>query len=391
LANGAVAVRDERIVSVGPWATRPAGAPVRDLGDSALLPGLVNAHTHVELSWMGADPPPEGDFMAWLTGFLERRRRFDEEVARREALRAIGEIERRGTVAIGDVGNDTWVWPSLAGSRLAGVLFHEVYDFRSERARDVAASAARRAGALQGAEWTCVAVPHAPHTCSEPLIRALAAGAAERGLPLAIHVAESEAEVSLLRDGKGPFRDLLKARGLWDEGWEPPRTSPLALLDRAGGLGPRTLVVHGVHLGADDPARIRERGATVVTCPRSNARLGVGRAPLGALLASGVPVALGTDSLASAPDLDLFAEMAALRHEHPGLAPATVLRMATLSGATALGLGRKLGSLEPGKLARLVAVPLDLPAADPLEWVTSCPPQVWPLANAPCAEPGAPR
>ena len=123
-----------------------------------------------------------------------------------------------------------------------------------------------------------------------------------------------------------------------------------------------------------------------MTCPRSNERLGVGTAPIPELLGEGIPVALGTDSLASSPDLDLFAEMAALSRLHPRLAPAAVLRMATLNGATALGLDDRLGSIETGKLARLVVVPLEANDEEPLRTLCSSPATVYPLDRAPTSE-----
>jgi cytosine/adenosine deaminase-related metal-dependent hydrolase len=147
-------------------------------------------------------------------------------------------------------------------------------------------------------------------------------------------------------------------------------------------LGANTLAVHVVHLHADEIERLAASGATAVTCPRSNAYLGVGTAPLPALVAAGVPIALGTDSLATTPDLDLFAEMAALRRMHPGLEPAVILRAATQGGADALGLGAVLGSIEPGKRDLLTVVPFAADG-DPYEFLCEVPERVFPLARAP--------
>jgi cytosine/adenosine deaminase-related metal-dependent hydrolase len=148
-------------------------------------------------------------------------------------------------------------------------------------------------------------------------------------------------------------------------------------------LTARTLAVHCVHLNHQDHSRLQVSRATVVTCPRSNRYLGVGRTPVTKLLAEGVPVALGTDSLASAPDLDLFAEMAALREEHPSLACATVVRMATWNGAQALGLAERLGTIDEGKLAELAVVALPEGCDRPLEWICSLPSRVDRLEDAP--------
>ena len=201
--------------------------------------------------------------------------------------------------------------------------------------------------------------------------------------PLSIHVAESQAEVALLADGSGPFPDLLRARGLWDDDWTSPGLTPVEHLDRLGVLTPHTVAVHCVHLTHRDFSKLQTRRVQVVTCPRSNSWLGVGRAPIPQLLGQGIPVALGTDSLASSPDLDLFAEMAALRREHGELSPAAVLRMATLNGAAALGLANQLGSIERGKLARLLVVPLSADEDDPLTTVCSVPSEVYHLDEAP--------
>ena len=178
---------------------------------------------------------------------------------------------------------------------------------------------------------------------------------------------------SMLHDGSGPLPEILRSLGLWDEGWRAPGHSPIECLDRLGVLSSRTLVVHGVQFGAQDLSKLQARGATLVTCPRSNVRLGVGRTPVPKLLSMGIPVALGTGSLASAGDLDLFAEMASLRSEHPGLSPAAVVRMATLNGARALRLERHLGTIEVGKLAALAVVGIEDPGDDPFEAVTSGP------------------
>jgi cytosine/adenosine deaminase-related metal-dependent hydrolase len=155
-------------------------------------------------------------------------------------------------------------------------------------------------------------------------------------------------------------------RGRWDPSWSPPGVSPVRYLDGLGFLDDRTLCVHVVHVDAEDIAILRERGTPVCLCPRSNARLGVGRAPARRLFDAGLTVALGTDSLASSEDLDTFAEMRALRDQNPALSPEEVVRTATLNGAIALGLEKALGSLAPGKSARFIGVKVQK-TVDPYE------------------------
>ena len=225
--------------------------------------------------------------------------------------------------------------------------------------------------------------PHAPHTTSAPLLKALAGRAAASGSPLAVHVAESEMESAFLRGGADEFREFLSERGVWDDHWTSPGQSPIEYLDRLHVLSSRTLAVHCVHLGQRDVSRLQTRGVTVVTCPRSNERLGVGSTPVPKLLGAGIPVALGTDSLASSPDLDLFAEISTLVRLHPGISPLAALRIATVNGSVALGFEDRLGSIDPGKAAALIVVPLPGPGDDPLELLVDDPATVLTLENAP--------
>jgi cytosine/adenosine deaminase-related metal-dependent hydrolase len=282
----------------------------------------------------------------------------------------------RGTVAVGDVANAAWVAPILVDSALrGGTMFCEAYAARAADAEPVLAEAEQRLAALRRLEvdgrFEAALTPHAPHTSSPALLRAIAARAARDRTRLSVHVAESEAEVRYLADGSGPLAELFEERGRPPGEWQPPACSPVRHLERLGLLGPRTLAVHCVHVGEEDRELLRRAGASVVTCPRSNRYLGVGTAPVPELLRAGIAVALGTDSLASAPDLDLFAEMAALRREHPGLDPETVLRMATHYGARALGCAERLGSIEAGREACFVSVALAASERAPLEAVTS--------------------
>jgi aminodeoxyfutalosine deaminase len=393
IQSGAVVVHEGRIAGFGrrkDVVKAHPSAEVRDLGDAVIVPGLVNAHTHVELSWGAGTLPAGGSFGSWLDDFVARREQVDEDTAKAAARAAIEGMAARGTVAIGDIANGAWAAPLLARSGLRGCAFHEVFGFRSADAESLVASAAARLEAIDADEAVAAArgrlqailTPHAAYSTSAPLLKALGGRAAASGELLSIHLAESEDEVQFLRDGTGFFKDFLIRRGAWDDAWKAPGLTPAEYLDRLGVLSPRTLAVHCVHLDHNDLARLQARGVTVVTCPRSNQRLGVGKAPVPKLLASGIPIALGTDSMASAPDVDVFNEVAALRQEHAGLAPAAALRIATLNGAIALGLGRDLGSIDVGKLAALAVVQLPDPKDDPLEAVTWSAESVAPLDSA---------
>lgn len=395
IVDGAFAVEGERLVACGPrrdvLENVGPDVEVRNLGHCAVLPGLINCHVHLELSWMAADRPPAGDYVTWVRGLLARRSGEDPRRARGAAMAEAKRLVARGTVAVGDVANQEWTAPILAGCGLHGVVFHELLGPRRAEAAGLLASGEARLAAWRAdpaiaaaaGRVRIVLAPHAPHTVSGPLLRGLADLAASRRDPLSIHAAESREESAWLMDGSGALGRLFEERGFGEPGWRPPGLSPVAYLDRLGVLSPRTLVVHGVQLGPTDRRLLRARGATVVACLRSNLALGVGRPDLPGLLRANVPVALGTDSLASAPDLDLFAELAAVRESYPMLAPSALLRMATHHGARALGLDDRLGSLAPGRLARLVVVPLVEDETDPARAICSNPPTVYPLSEAP--------
>lgn len=381
--GGAVAVENGAIVAVGTTDDirdiATAGCETIDLGDAVLMPGLVNAHTHLELGWLADDPPRGGDMAAWVRELLTRVAGSSPDAVEAGVRFGIDAMLASGTVAVADVGNGVTAAGPLAASRLCGTLFHEIYRFRASESESAMEQAAARLQTLEEtvsacgdpSRWSVAPTPHGPHTTSAALLKALAGRAAAAGSRLSIHVAESPDEVSLLQDGSGSLADLFRERGNWDDDWTAPGMSPVAHLDRLGVLSNRTLAVHCVHVDHQDLSRLQTRGVTVVACPRSNAYLGVGTAPIRRILASGIPVALGTDSPASGGSLDMFAEMAALRRDHPGLRPAAVVRMATLNGARALGLDDRLGTLQPGKRAAMVAVLMAAPGDDPLETVTS--------------------
>ncbi len=175
----------------------------------------------------------------------------------------------------------------------------------------------------------------------------------------------------MLETGEGPFRGLLEQLGAWDPAWTPPGCSPAAYLDQMRVLDRRLLAVHAVQCADEDLARLKARGTTVVTCPRSNRYVGVGDPPVARFFRSGVAVAIGTDSLASNDDLNLFAELAALRRLAPDVPASALLDSATVVGARALGFETSAGTIEAGKPSRLIAVALPPAVVDVEEYLVS--------------------
>jgi cytosine/adenosine deaminase-related metal-dependent hydrolase len=351
---GVVTIDGERIVEIG--ADSASGTPT-DLGIVALLPGLVNAHTHLEFSDLSR---PLGDpgmpLVDWIRLVIAHRGRRD---ASQPSSTAVGlrESLSYGVTTIGEIA--TTVESCQAADHVTSFL--EVIGFSRARVDSVFAATLAGVDDMQRshARGRVGISPHAPYTVSLQLLRQLVGLVRQRDLPIAMHVAESGDELEFVRMGSGPFQQLLEERSMWDADAVPRGSRPLDYL-RLLAEAPRSLVIHGNYLDDEERdllAAERDR-MSLIYCPRTHAYFGHAPFPLASLLGKGVNVALGTDSRASSPDLNLLAEMRRVFTNYSELDPLAVLRMGTLCGARALGRVTEIGSLTPGKLANLVAVPL---------------------------------
>ena len=363
-------IAGERIVAVGEV---PAGAELRDLGNVAILPGLVNAHTHLEFSDL-AEPLglPGEPLPAWIRRVVAGRRARPTGGTSGVAA-GLSESIRAGTTTIGEIA--TGPWPAATGPECTGpdaslAVFRELIGL----APDMVAARLEIARAHLDEPWAAQrhppgAQPACAYSVHPDLVRGLADLARERGAPLAMHLAESPEELELLATGGGPFRTLLEELQAWAPGAIPLGARVLDYL-RVLATAPRAVIVHGNYLAADEIEFLAANAdrMSVVYCPRTHARFGHPRYPLAKLLAAGVPIALGTDSRASNPDLSLLTEMRFVARQHPEVASETILSMGTSNGARALGYGDELGTLAVGSRANLAVVPLaEREAADPYE------------------------
>ena len=380
IRDGTVAVDGARIAYVGPRAGAPAGDD-RDLGDAALLPGLVNAHTHLELTAFHGVIAPR-PFREWIltlqglkTEVMTRERYLDS------AKQGIADGLRAGITTYADTCDSGVALEAMRAMGVRGIMYQEVFGPDPAQAGASLRALEEKLGALTPLADDLRALgtsPHAPYTVSDELFRRVAA----LGRPMAIHLAESREETALIRDAAGPFADGLRKRGI---AVAPRGRSPVDLLRRLGVLDARPLLIHCVQVDDDDIGAIAAHDCAVAHCPVSNRMLDHGAAPLLKLLAAGVRVALGSDSMASNDAMDLDAEMLAatlgsMRDAHPvRTAPAPghghtppagggddftrLPRLATIDGARALGLDARIGSLEEGKDADLAAFPILFPDA----------------------------
>jgi aminodeoxyfutalosine deaminase len=358
IERGIVAVRGEHIVAVEPHGTRVADL---DLGNAAILPGLVNAHTHLDLSGLRGKCPPSPDFTGWLRQVIAHRRTVTPEQTQADIRTGIEECLRYGTTLVGDIASGGASWDALAEAPLRAVVFHEVLGLTDERAQ-AAATVARQWLQTHDPTPNCrpALSPHAPYSVRASLLEESVRLARQHRIRLAIHLAESSAELELLSQRRGPFVAFLKDLGVWDPAglieWKPSR------VDTRWCLLVPVVFVHVNYAGHS----LFSRNAAVVHCPRTHAAFGHPPYPLNDFLRQDIPIALGTDGLSSNPDLDMLAEMRFLHHRRPDIPPGLILRMATLAGAEALGWTDVTGSLTPGKSADLVVLPLpDHDADDP--------------------------
>jgi cytosine/adenosine deaminase-related metal-dependent hydrolase len=367
IEHGIVEVTAGQITAIGAG----TGAVTRDLGNAAIIPGLVNAHTHLELSDVEAPLAPARPFTAWLKSVIGHRRgRPADQIAAGPVWCAgARECRRSGTTLAGDIVSNNWSEESNSASGPRQVAFLELLGLSPSQITPQLARA--REHLRHGPEGTFptsagrpirALSPHAPYSVNPQLFTGLVSLARESGAPLAMHLAESPAERELIEQGRGEFVEFLTSLGVWQPAVFPRGMQILDYLKELAALS-RALVIHGNDLTAREQDFLATcAGASVVYCPRTHAYFGHPRHPWLELLARGVNVAIGTDSRASNPDLSLWKELLFLRQQFPQVAPATLLEIGTIRGARALGQERLTGSLAVGKEADLAII--DLPRGD---------------------------
>lgn len=354
LEKGVIEVVNGRIAAV--HALRHA--PAHDLGNVAIIPGLVNAHTHLEFSDLIQPVQPPQPFTAWIRSLVNVRRATPATGTILQ--QGLAECLANGAAAVGEIATQDWPDDEYRQSGTDAVVFRELIGRLPARAAaqlEVArnwldASPSKTSAVTRGLS------PHAPYSVSPDLYRDLVVLAAERQAPVAIHLAETASELELLSHGTGEFVDMLQRFNAWDDQAIPRGSRPLDYLQPLEKLT-RALVIHGNYLQSEDFEWLSEHPqVAVVYCPRTHAFFGHPPHPWLRLLERNINVALGTDSRGSNPDLSLWNEMRFLQQNFPQTDPARILSMGTLNGARALGLDVTLGSIEPGKRAAFALVPL---------------------------------
>lgn len=379
IENGAVAVEGSRIVGVGDRAEIVERFPsfrLEDLGEAVILPGLINTHTHLELTAMrGYLENEETDFFAWLRKLtLARLNILTPDELRVSVLWGACEAVRAGITCVGDASDSALIsMQALHEVGLRGVVYQESFGPDPKLVTENFEKLRSKVQELRGFENDLVRAgvsPHAPYTVCGPQLEMIAEFVETERLPLMMHAAESEAEELLLREGCGPFAEGFAKREIQ---WNAPRASTIQYLKQVGVLRVRPLLAHCIRVDEADLEMLRDAGAKVAHCPKSNAKLGHGRAPFGKFLAAGVSVGIGSDSVASNNTCDMLEEArfaTLLARSDARISATDALEALTLGGARCFDLENEIGQLKEGFQADLTAVSLtgmhQIPNHDPV-------------------------
>ncbi|HMI47601.1 MAG TPA: amidohydrolase family protein [Gemmatimonadaceae bacterium] len=372
IENGTVVESDGIISYVGPRADAPSGKDY-DLGDAILLPGLVNTHTHLELTAMRGFLE-NCQFTEWIDRLRQSRNEILDSAMLLDSAR-LGIIEglEAGITTYADTCSSGVVMQAMRELGVRGIMYQEVFGPDPSQSNVAMRELEERVDKLQLEQTDLVALgvsPHAPYTVSDALYKAAAKLANTRRLPLAMHIAESRQEYDLVVSGTGDFAERWQRRGI---PVAPRARSPIALLEQHGALDRAPLLIHCVRVDDADIEIMVRHSCAVAHCPASNAKFGHGIAPLLPLLAAGIRVGMGSDSVASNNRMDILdeARLAVLIHrastrKHDAFGAHQALELATIGGARALGLDSRIGSLEVGKDADLAAFRIDIPRTTPI-------------------------
>lgn len=364
IENGAVRIAGRRIVAVGRWSdlAKHEAQGVTDLGESVLLPGLINAHCHLDYTDLVGHIPPPARFTDWIKAMVALKAAWSYSDFAQSWLRGANMLLRSGVTTVADVEAVPELIPDMWwATPLKVISFREIIGLKTApSASEIVKMAVQQWSVLPEGSGRVGLSPHAPYTTSTELLQLAARAARKHHWPLTTHVAESEPEFEMFKYGQGQLYQWLKSqRDMSDCGLR----SPVQHLERAGYLDENLLAVHVNYLEHGDALLLGQRGVSVVHCPRSHAYFRHAPFPRESLAAAGVNICLGTDSLVSVlptrrvtAKLDLFAEMQSLHVAVPHLSPLAILKMATIHGAKALGRGGEIGELTPHALADLINV-----------------------------------
>jgi len=352
LPNTAVEiVENGTLANVTPWrdSLRDSENIVVDWGSAVIMPGLINAHAHLELTSLCNRLTRYDSFTDWLSQLIAKRLSWSQDEFQDSIREGIDLSLASGTTTVGDIATSGMTRSITRGNSLRQVIFEESIAFSPGQADQTIADLNRILDTSKPGELIRQGVsPHSPYSVSGELYRGLAALAHHRKMPLTTHVAETESEIQFLETGTGEIRDFLQALNVFPTGWNPPGLHPIPYLHSLGVLGPNCLLIHCNYMDRESIDLVSGSGSSIVYCPRSHAFFGHPQHPVREMLDAGINIALGTDSLASNTTVSMLDEMRFLYKERKDLKSEEILKAATINGAKALKYGNSVGLLKSG-------------------------------------------
>ncbi len=343
IENGYVETVDGIITAIGNG--KPNGDAI-DYGPGLLIPPLVNAHVHLELSALKESVPFNKGFRLWVSALLEKRAQLSENELIEASQHSIQDLLESGNLYIGEISTLGITRRPIEKSGLKGVWFQEYLGSQLIDAQ-----------CISGESFSFSFAGHAPHSTSPSLIKNLKQVSQSKSLPFSIHLAESEDESEFINTGKGKWADFLSSRNIDWSSWQIGSKSPVEYTSELGVLDSGTIAVHALNVSDTDLEILAQSQVSVCICARSNQNLHDRLPQIEQMLDKGIQPCLGTDSLASSDSLNIFDEMKFIKQNYLNLDPASIFSMATMNGAKALGFENQTGALTPGKKAELLYLP----------------------------------
>ena len=353
ILDGGVEIKNKKIVNVGKFkkvSKESVLAKTIDFGEAIILPTLVNAHTHLELSALRSKiSPPSGDFISWVKNVIKLREDLSLVEIKESAKAVLYHFWKEGIGIIGDVGNTAITLDLLCNSAFYGYFFHEVISFKGGyNLKEIQVK-------VPSSNFKITYSAHAPYSVSPLLLQAIKSYNKKRKKLFCIHCAESIEEIKFLKKGEGPLLEILKERGQWNESFVPPGVSPIKYLNSLKLLDEDTLLIHVIHIDEKDLEILKNTKPKICICLRSNLFIGVGIPKLKEFLSAGLDICIGTDSLASNDHISIWEEMKAIYTYYPDISPGEILKIATFTGAKILGFD-KMGAILAGYYPNMLVV-----------------------------------
>lgn len=359
IRNGSILVTDGKIRFIGEQNECPDNTPhqIFDYPNHLLMPGIVNSHTHLSLSYLKNKIKSGASFPYWIKKIISYTHAMTEEVEKNAIKEGINSLIASGTTTIGDISRSGFSMDIMQDMKVRGIVFFEIFGFKKSMKEEQENRIYKFLKSYKNDDLVkCGLSPHSPYSVSPQLIESAYHLSEAKYLPFAMHIAETKEEVEFIERGEGAFQKLLEDFGRWEPDWKPSQKTPIQYLENIGTLKGIS-GIHLNHINEKDIEIIKENNVSVIYCPKSNQwfqRENI--CPLMKLLENGINVALGTDSFASNNSLNMFEELFLIKKLFPDIGNESLLQMATINGAKALGLEDEVGSLEKGKWADILCL-----------------------------------